>query len=146
MTTMYDDLYSVIAVLGISTITPLIISCSGLPIVSDAASDRMDVTAGTTFSHGRGFYDTSFDVTLGSDTPESTIRYTVDGSVPGLESGMIYESPLPITSTTVMRAFAHSAGRQPSDVETHTYIFIGSAWFGVIILIKLFTRCFKLCI
>lgn len=60
-------------------------------------------------------------ITLSHPDPEAVITYTLDGSEPGPEDG-IYEGPLEIHTTTVLRARAYAAGAIPSPVVTRTYI------------------------
>ncbi|HSH17593.1 MAG TPA: lamin tail domain-containing protein, partial [Verrucomicrobiae bacterium] len=45
------------------------------------------------FSHPSGTFTGTFDVTLTSDTPGAVIRYTLDGSAPGLDQGAVYSDP-----------------------------------------------------
>ena len=82
------------------------------------------VVADTTFTVDRGFFDEPFDVILRSATPQATIRYTVDGTVPTLENGETYRFPVRIDRTTVLRAAAYRDGYRPSNVDTQTYIFL----------------------
>jgi hypothetical protein len=81
--------------------------------------------ADTKFSHDRGFYETNFSVAIRTDTLGATIRYTTNGSAPTATNGFIYTAPLPISGTTTLRAAAFKNGLLPSDVDTHTYIFLG---------------------
>jgi hypothetical protein len=81
--------------------------------------------ADTRFSPDRGFYDTPFSLSITSATANATIIYTTDGSVPSLTNGATYATPLPISRTTVIRAAAFKDGFQPSDVDTHSHIFVG---------------------
>ncbi|HMJ66603.1 MAG TPA: chitobiase/beta-hexosaminidase C-terminal domain-containing protein, partial [Candidatus Binatia bacterium] len=78
----------------------------------------------THFSHDRGFYETNFAVTITTETPGATIRYTTNGSAPTATTGFIYTTPLPISGTTTLRAAAFKTGLVASDVDTHTYIFV----------------------
>jgi hypothetical protein len=80
--------------------------------------------ADTKFSHDRGFYETNFSVAITSETAGATIRYTTNGSAPTLTNGFVYTAPLPISGTTTLRAAAFKDGLLPSDVDTHTYIFL----------------------
>jgi hypothetical protein len=80
--------------------------------------------ADTKFSVTRGFYDVPFSLSITSATPNATIVYTADGSVPSLINGTIYTTPLDISGTTVIRAAAFEDGFEPSNVDTHTYIFV----------------------
>ncbi len=78
----------------------------------------------TKFSHNRGFYDEPFLVDITTDTADAVIRYTTDGSTPSEDSGNVYSAPISITTTTPLRAAAFKAGYQPTDVDTHSYIFL----------------------
>lgn len=80
--------------------------------------------ADTKFSHDRGFYETNFSCVITTATPGATIRYTQDGSWPTTNSGSLYTGPIPITNTTTVRAIAYKPGLVPSDVDTHTYLFV----------------------
>ncbi|MCP4261373.1 MAG: hypothetical protein GY774_28310, partial [Planctomycetes bacterium] len=85
--------------------------------------------ADTKFSHNRGFYDTSFSVTIATETEGATIYYTLDGSEPYDISGrslrgMVYTDSIPINETTCLRAIAIKHGWKSTDIDTHTYIFL----------------------
>ncbi|UCG49880.1 MAG: lamin tail domain-containing protein [Phycisphaerales bacterium] len=79
------------------------------------------------FSHKRGFYESSFELTLSTEMtdPDVRIMYTTDGSRPTQTHGIEYVPgfPLPIDGTTVIRAAAVRPGWLGSRVETHSYIF-----------------------
>lgn len=77
-----------------------------------------------TISPERGFYETSFDVTITTTTPNVEIRYTLDGSKPTPSNGSVYSGPITIDTTTVLRAAAYQTGYRPTRVETHTYLFL----------------------
>jgi hypothetical protein len=79
--------------------------------------------ADTKFNPGRGFYNSPFSLSITSATANATIIYTTNGSVPSLSNGAIYSTPLPISRTTVIRAAAFKDGFEPSNVDTHSYIF-----------------------
>lgn len=78
----------------------------------------------TKFSHDRGFYETNFNLVISCDTPGAAIRYTTNGSPPSLTNGVVYGAPIPIRGTTTIRAAAFAPGFTPSDIDTHTYIFV----------------------
>ena len=78
----------------------------------------------TKFSQDRGFYETNFTVAITCLTTGAVIRCTLDGSVPTLANGFTYTNAIPVTNTTTLRAGAFLSGYTPSDVDTHTYIFI----------------------
>jgi hypothetical protein len=81
------------------------------------------LVADTQFSSDRGFYDTGFDLTISTLTPNAEIRYTLNGSAPSETSGLIYTTPFTISATTVVRAMAHRPGFEPTNIDTHSYIF-----------------------
>jgi hypothetical protein len=86
----------------------------------------------TTFSHKRGFYDEVFQLEVTTATPGATIRYTTDGSTPGLTSPQVAapdpESPpvlsLSIDQTTIVRAYAEKPGFENTNIDTQTYLFL----------------------
>ncbi|MFK7813673.1 MAG: lamin tail domain-containing protein, partial [Maribacter sp.] len=75
------------------------------------------------FSQSRGFYDTSFQLSLSTDISGGTIRYTIDGSVPTTTTGLIYSAPISISTTAIIRAISYS-GVVESPIETNTYLFL----------------------
>ena len=77
------------------------------------------------FSPERGFYSDIMTVSLTSESPASTITYTLDGSVPD-ESSSVYQGPVQISENTVIRARSFESGLLPSRTVTHTY-FINAA-------------------
>ena len=85
--------------------------------------------ADTKFSHNRGFYEAPFSVTIATETKDATIYYTLDGTEPfDIEgrflTGTAYTAPIPITTTTTLRAMAFKPGFKPSNMDAHTYIFL----------------------
>ncbi len=83
----------------------------------------------TKFSMDRGFYEKlpggqSYWLQITTATPGATIRYTLDGSTPTATHGTVYTGPIPINSTTIVRAAAFKPLYEPSNVDTHTYIFV----------------------
>jgi hypothetical protein len=78
------------------------------------------------FSHIRGFYDAPFSVAITTETEGAVIYYTLDGSEPGVTSGVVYSGQIQITKTTCLRAKVVKTGWMPSKIVTHTYIFNAS--------------------
>jgi len=98
--------------------------------------------ADTKFSHDRGFYDAAFWLTITSATPGATIKYTLDGTNPtnsptvntfsgsqkiwtfasGPQNERFINGEYP--PGVVVRAYAEKPGLAPTDVDTHTYIFV----------------------
>ncbi len=77
------------------------------------------------FSLPRGFYETGFDVALSIDPGTATIHFTLNGSAPSATHGLVYSTPISVSETSIIRAFAFLEGYTPSPVVTHTY-FIGA--------------------
>jgi hypothetical protein len=97
------------------------------------AGGVVDFVADTKFSHDRGFYDSAFDVTITSATPGAFLVYTLDGSKPSTVNGNRVVAPdevsppsasVRITTTSNLRAAAFRAGWEPTNIDTHSYIFI----------------------
>ena len=80
----------------------------------------------TNFSVDRGFYDEPFQVEITTADANAQIRYTLDGSHPSPDSGLVYTDPITIDNTTNLRAAAFIDGYLTTDVDTQTYIFVES--------------------
>lgn len=108
-------------------------SLSLLPLYAEKAND-------TKFSHDRGFYDSNFNLTISSSTPGAKIKYTLDGSNP-LTSSKAITADSPVTfnvnpdsdyggkrprkvPSVLVRAYALKSGIDPSNIDTHSYIFL----------------------
>ncbi len=80
----------------------------------------------TEFDINRGFYDTPFNLTISSNTSGARIHYTTDGSLPTPTTGTLFVNPIPISTTTNVRAIAFLPNSNwiPTNVDTHTYIFV----------------------
>lgn len=70
------------------------------------------------FSLPPGFYTEPPTVTLSAAAGD--IRYTLDGSLPRLDSAL-YTTPLTISSNTALRARVFEVGKVPGPIETRTY-------------------------
>ncbi|MDE0859090.1 MAG: lamin tail domain-containing protein [Akkermansiaceae bacterium] len=81
-------------------------------------------TDDTKFDIPRGFYETAQAITITSNTPAATIRYTTNGSEPSVSNGTTYSGPVSVTTTTVLRAMAFKTGLAPTNVDTNTYLFV----------------------
>ena len=78
----------------------------------------------TKFSIDRGFYNDPSEVTITTETEGAIIKYTLDGSSPTLANGTDYMHPIVIDHTTILRAAAFKTQYHPSNIDTHTYLFI----------------------
>ncbi|MCA9215014.1 MAG: tandem-95 repeat protein [Planctomycetales bacterium] len=78
----------------------------------------------TQFSVDRGFFAEPFQLEITSSTANSTIWYTLDGSVPTDTNGFTYSAPITIARTTSVRAMAMHEDLVPTNVDTQTYFFL----------------------
>jgi len=97
------------------------------------AAENNDVYLGlvgdTEFSHNRGFYDAQFNAVITCETGSAMIYYTTDGNAPienemPTPSATLYTGPIPIMTTTCLRAAAIKTGWIPTNVDAQTYIFL----------------------
>jgi uncharacterized repeat protein (TIGR02543 family) len=68
-----------------------------------------------------GFHSGSLTVNLSHPLSAAEIRYTLDGSVPD-EQSTVYQDPISIHKTTVLRTRAFVNGMLPGEVASHTYL------------------------
>jgi len=85
----------------------------------------LGLVADTNFSIDRGLFTDPFEVELATDTAGAKIYYTTDGSEPDSTAvaATLYAGPIPVDTTTTLRAAAFKPGYLPTNVDTHTYIF-----------------------
>jgi hypothetical protein len=74
-----------------------------------------------------GFYPTSVTVTLTSETPGASIRYTTDGTKPTGDNGILYTQPLRLNPVSnkrghCIRARSFMPGLIPSNTKTNSYL------------------------
>ena len=74
------------------------------------------------FSHKRGLYNSSFQLSITADDPTATIYYTTNGSHPTANNGSTYDSALTVNSTTTLKVIAIGSV-QTSNLKVHSYIF-----------------------
>ncbi len=69
-----------------------------------------------------GFYNNSLNITITTSEPNSTIRYTTNGSEP-TTSSTLYSTPVPITQTRIViaRTFSNNPQILPSLLDFNTY-------------------------
>jgi len=84
------------------------------------------------FSHTRGFYSASFNLTMACVTPGVNIYYTTNGRSPVIgevntPGSIRYTAPIAISSSKPVRAAATKTAWKPSPTTTHTYIFGASS-------------------
>ncbi len=83
------------------------------------------------FSHERGFYQDSFNVTMATETEGVQIYYTTDGNEPIQNeapsiSSTEYTGAVTVSATTCLRAAAIKTGWMPPRTTTHSFIFNAS--------------------
>jgi Chitobiase/beta-hexosaminidase C-terminal domain len=96
-------------------------SYANSPVVSAAYTiNPGSPTANPTFSPSGGTYTGTQSVILGDSTTHAVVYFTLDGSTP-TTSSLTYSSPLNISSTTTIKAFALAPGYTASPVVSTTY-------------------------
>src|SRR4029453_7214134 len=65
-------------------------------------------------------------VTLSCPTPGATIRYTLDGSEPGILTGTAYSGAINVSASSAIRARGFKSGFVPSATITQTYLIVSS--------------------
>jgi len=75
--------------------------------------------------HPSGLYQSAFNLVLSSTVNPARIFYTTNGTVPTPTNGVLYDRPIPVTTTTILRAAAWEDGsdRRPL-VISRTYLFL----------------------
>lgn len=94
------------------------------PKAANAASTLTSVLPRVNFSVNRGFFSDSFQLVLSCSDSSATIRYTTNFTEPTEANGTVYNGPISISATTIVRAVAISSGKIPSFPVTHSYIYL----------------------
>ena len=88
-------------------------------------------TAIPVFSEASGFYSDEISLSISSETANSSIHFTTNGTAPDLTSEL-YSEPVTITSSEVIRAIAYSNELFPSDYGNGTFLFEEAADIPVV--------------
>lgn len=72
------------------------------------------------FSHQGGQYTSSFQLTLSADE-DASIYYTTDGTMPTDSNGFLYNGPITISGSRMVRARTFAEDALESKVKTHIY-------------------------
>lgn len=80
----------------------------------------LEISYAPSFSIKPGVYDNDESLTLKLDG-FGTIYYTLDGSEPNMDS-KVYNSPIILNKTTVVRAISYEKGKRRSEIVTGSYI------------------------
>ncbi|MFC1898269.1 CotH kinase family protein [Candidatus Cloacimonadota bacterium] len=93
------------------------------PDFMNVAIPATDILDPPEFNLLGGYYDGQVTITLTGVNAEETIYVSADGSVPSDTSStsIIYNNPIHITETKVLRARKYKSGSIPSEVVTNTY-------------------------
>ena len=75
------------------------------------------------FSVDHGFFNVPFSLVITSIETNVRIFYTRDGSTPAADNGNLYAGPVPIDSTSVIRAVCVATDNSVSKPATRTYLF-----------------------
>ena len=75
-----------------------------------------------TFSPVAGTYAEAQSVTISCESPSTIYYYTLDGTEPTPNS-TLYSEPIPVSSTTTIKAVAYAGGDDHSTVATANYYF-----------------------
>ena len=79
------------------------------------------------FEPDHGFFDQEIRVSILVDTQCSAIHYTLDGSAPAIivgQSTRVYQDPIAVNQTSVIRAIAIFPNDSTSEIMTQTYLFV----------------------
>ncbi len=90
------------------------------PEKENGSSDILEIAYEPTFSVSPGVYNDTKQVELALEG-SGTIYYTLDGSTPN-QNSKVYNSPILLTKTTVVKAISYESKKKASSVVTGTYI------------------------
>ena len=126
--------------LGLSGTDKLVYFIRPTPGAENGVGSFEGILGRPKFSQKRGFFDEPFELELNSADDGAVIRYTIDHSLPTLDNGQLYQSPIPIMKSTVIRAVSFRRGSLPSRTETHTYVLGDSEAITSLPIISLVTE------
>jgi hypothetical protein len=101
----------------------ILLLCIVLGSIASSCSKKSSepkLCATPTFNPTGGTYSWVAFVTLSTTTTDATIRYTIDGSDPTLNS-LVYSDFITLLTTTTIKAQAFKSGWSPSAIATATY-------------------------
>ena len=91
------------------------------PGAENAANGYSGIAPPPDFSEPGGFYSNALALGLTATQQNAEIRYTLDGSIPD-SSAPLYDAPIDINSTTVIRARTFLGTALPSNISTATFL------------------------
>jgi len=102
---------------------------TGLPAYfatpTPGAANGQAIANAVQFSVTSRTFTSSFNLVLSVVSPATTIRYTLDGSVPTAAS-TVYGAPLPISATTRVQARSFKSGLVDGPVRSETFLHLAS--------------------
>lgn len=87
-----------------------------------AANLGMGIGSPPQFSQPGKFFTDSFALELTTDSANAVINYTLDGSEPDEIVSPLYQSPINISATTVVKAAVYNSGVRRSLTATERYV------------------------
>ncbi len=105
---------------------PPITALALITLLSACAGGEESMVSIPTISPNGGTHTTSAMVTLNTATQGADIRYTLDGSDPGMNDAL-YTAPFALTNTTTVKAKAFRNGDTASNTATATFTITTSA-------------------
>ena len=81
------------------------------------------VVAISQLSEVKDFHDAPFQLSLNCDTPGADIFYTIDGTLPTMETGILYTDPIEINQSTTIRTRSFLQGFRSSEIVNKTYFY-----------------------
>lgn len=75
------------------------------------------------FSHTRGFYTDPFELILSPPYPFAEVYYTLDGRDPTGPDAMLYDAPISVDTTSIVRAVVTVENEPISASVTHSFFF-----------------------
>lgn len=89
--------------------------------INFTATSNIATVAQPSFSVTSGNYCAAQTVTITCDTANAEIYYTLDGSTPDELTGLLYTTPIQISTTTTLKAIAYRSDLAASVIRTATY-------------------------
>lgn len=94
--------------------------------IASASFTITGTVASPTFSPAAGTYTSAQSVTIATNPSDATIRYTLDGSNPSENYGLIYTEAITVTSSMSIKAVAYKKDWSSSQVSNAQYLIIVS--------------------
>jgi hypothetical protein len=96
-------------------------SSTTTPVVTTTTLAIPTVASPTFSATNDSTYTTPLSLSISTETAGATIRYSLDGSVPSINSGTLYTGAITLRSNKTVKAIAYKDGSNPSQVATISY-------------------------